>query len=202
MARNKLSGSIVYKGFFKNLESRFGKETACEIWQNANSRLAQLEKAYPNIDGDSKMMILPAAALYFSMDNLSPNEAFELLRDYGEQFGKKLSGIIHGITCIPGVPLLLWNNMPKLMREMSSEKNGYTRRIVSENDKLVAVDILSCPLHEAAKAIGCEKIARVVCAMDKAYMGGFKHIDYTRTKSVAEGELCCDYRLSFNKNKK
>lgn len=31
--------------------------------------------------------------------------------------------------------------------------------------------------------------------MDKEYMTGFRGIDYKRTKSVAEGDECCDYRL-------
>lgn len=44
-------------------------------------------------------------------------------------------------------------------------------------------------------------LALVVCAMDKAYMTGFKHIRYTRTTSVAEGHECCDYRLSYDRSK-
>lgn len=91
--------------------------------------------------------------------------------------------------------------MPKLMRITSSPEKGYTRRIVSETKELVGVDILSCPLHDAAVKIGVPEAALVVCAMDKAYMTGFKHIRYTRTTSVAEGDECCDYRLSFDPDK-
>ena len=85
---------------------------------------------------------------------------------------------------------------------MSSPEMGYTRRIVSETSELVGVDILSCPLHNAAVRIGIPQAALVVCAMDKAYMTGFKYIRYTRTLSVAEGADCCDYRLSYDKYKK
>ena len=92
--------------------------------------------------------------------------------------------------------------MPKLMRKMSSEKAGYTRRIISETKEFVGVDILSCPLYDAAIKIGMPEVATAVCAMDKAYMTGFKHINYTRTTSVAEGDSCCDYRLSYDKSKK
>lgn len=35
----------------------------------------------------------------------------------------------------------------------------------------------------------------MICCMDKEYMTGFRGIDYKRTKSVAEGNECCDYRL-------
>ncbi len=87
------------------------------------------------------------------------------------------------------------------MRNSSSPEKGYTRRIVSETAELVAVDILSCPLHDAAVKIGIPEAALMVCAMDKAYMTGFKHICYTRTTSVAEGAECCDYRLSYDVQK-
>lgn len=105
------------------------------------------------------------------------------------------------LTSIPGMPELLWRHMPTLMRAMSSDKKGYTRRIVSETDELVAVDILSCPIHDSAEKLGVPEAAQVICAMDKAYMTGFRRILYTRTTSVAEGDKCCDYRLRYDRSK-
>lgn len=147
------------------------------------------------------MMILPAAALYLSLEKHIPDDAVTLLCTYGTHMGEKIAGIVHGITSIPGVSQLLWKNVPGIMRKMSSPEAGYTRRIVSENKDLVGVDILSCPLHDAAVKIGVPQTVLVVCAMDKAYMTGFKYIRYTRTTSVAEGDTCCDYRLSYDKKK-
>ena len=42
----------------------------------------------------------------------------------------------------------------------------------------------------------------MICCMDKQYMTGFRGVKYTRTKSVAEGDDCCDYRLRDNRKKK
>lgn len=201
MARDKLKKSIVFKGFRKTLAVQLGEESAGVLWQTANEHLAELERRHPDITGDSKMMVLPAAALHLALMEHAP-EQIGLLRNYGTQTGQKIAKIIHGITSIPGIPELLWKRMPGLMRSMSSAEKGYTRRIVSENRELVGVDILSCPLHDAAVKIGVPEAALVVCAMDKAYMTGFKHICYTRTTSVAEGAGCCDYRLTYDKNKK
>lgn len=198
---DKLRKSIVYRGFLQVLEDQFGKDPAGQIWAEANRNLSQLEHTYPEIKGDSKMMVLPAAALYKALYQYAPEQAFELLREYGTKTGKKISKVIHAFTSIPGVPGLLWRNMHKLMRKMSSPQKGYTRHIVSETNELVAVDILSCPLHDAALKIGFPEAAKVVCAMDKAYMTGFRYIDYTRTTSVAEGDQCCDYRLRYDKQK-
>lgn len=198
---SKLEKSIVYRGFAKVLEEQFGKENARQIWKEANQYLEQLEYTYPDITGDSKMMVLPAAALYKALYAYAPEQALELLREYGTKMGNKTGKVIHGVTTIPGVSLLLWKNMSRLMRNMSSAKKGYTRQIISETDELVAVDILSCPLHDVAVRIGVPEAAQVVCAMDKAYMTGFKYINYTRSTSVAEGDQCCDYRLSYDSSK-
>lgn len=198
----KLERSIIFKGFRSTLVERFGAENAGAIWTQANVNLCELENQYPEICGDNKMLILPAAALYISLSQYDSEQALSLLKAYGTKVGSKIAGMVHAITSIPGVSALLWKNMSKLMRKMSSPEAGYTRKIVSETDKLVGVDILSCPLHNAAVKIGVPEAAQVVCAMDKAYMTGFKHIRYTRTTSVAEGDLCCDYRLVFDKSKR
>ena len=202
MSKDKLKKSIVYKNFKKVLIQKLGNEKANRMCGEANVNLNQFEKQYPDIKGDEKMMILPAASLYIELKKEVPDEALNILKDYGKEMGEKIAKLIHSITSIPGVSKMLWNNMPKLMRKSSSEKKGYTRKIVGETKELVGVDILSCPLHDVAIKIGMPEVAQVVCAMDKAYMSGFKYINYTRTTSVAEGDSCCDYRLSYDKNKK
>ena len=193
---SKLDKSFVYKGFRTLLAERNGEAEAQRIWADASLRLAALEKAHPDLDSDSRMMILPAAALY----QVSP-ETLPLMREYAADMGRRIGRVIHGVTSIPGVSRLLWSQMPRLMRTMSSPEKGYERRIVSETKELVGVDILSCPLHEAAKRLGVPEVAAVVCAMDKAYMTGFKFIQYTRTTAIGEGDACCDYRLRFDPDK-
>ena len=197
---DKLSRSFFFKGFRKTLVAQFGEDLTHQIWTEATAALDQLQKQYWDLDNDSKMMILPAAALLGALRKAAPEQALPLLTAYGRSVGEKIAGIVHGITSIPGVSKLLWKAMPKLMRSMSDPGKGYTRRIVSENSELVGVDILSCPLHDTAVKIGIPEAALIVCAIDKAYMTGFRHIQYTRTTSVAEGAECCDYRLRYDPN--
>lgn len=198
---DKLRKSLIFKGFRKVLATEFGEAKADKIWKEANQNLLELESKFPDITGDNKMMILPSAALYLALRNHAPDQALPLMRSYGTRIGDKMAGIVHGITSIPGVSRLMWKNAPRLMRNSSSPKKGYTRRIISETSDLVGVDILSCPLHDAAIRIGVPEAVLMVCAMDKAYMSGFKHIRYTRTTSVGEGDECCDYRLSYDQTK-
>lgn len=194
---SQLDRSFVYKGFKTLLTEHRGAEDAQRIWADTAQRLTALEQAHPDLDRDSRMMLLPAAALYQADPALLP-----LLLDYAVDMGRRIGKVVHAATSIPGVSRLLWSQMPRLMRAMSSPDKGYERCIISETRELVGVDILACPLHKAAVRIGMPEIAAVVCAMDKAYMTGFKYIEYTRTTAIGEGDPCCDYRLRFDPNKK
>ncbi len=189
--------NLVFQGFKKTLVVECGAEEGQRIWQEASRNYAALKAAHSDLDSDSRMLILPAAAIY-----QAEPECLLLLWEYAAELGSKIGKVVHGLTSIPGVSRLLWANMPKIMRRASSPGKGYERRIVSETRELVGVDILSCPLCNAAQKIGVPEVASVICAMDKAYMTGFKYIDYTRTTALGEGDAFCDYRLRFDPTKK
>lgn len=198
---NKLDRSIIYKKFRLVLTEQYGKAAADKIWSEADVNLKRLLKEHKAAGSDEKMMVLPLSAIYTALKKYDCENALPLLKAYGIQAGEKISAIIHKITSVPGLPQLLWSNMPALMRATSSPQKGYKRKIVSETKELVGVDILVCPLHEMAKKLGTPEITAVVCLIDKGQMAGFKHIEYTRTKALGDGDGCCDYRLKFERNK-
>ena len=198
---SKLDNSFIYKKFKNKLIKKYGKDKADAIWVDANAEFTHLIKKYSNASSDEKMMVLPLSALYTTLKKHNVENALDLLKEYGIQAGDELSALIGKITSIPGLPCLLWMNMPTLMRKTSSPKKGYERRIVSDTKELVGVDILTCPLFEMAKELGTPEIASVVCSIDKGQMTGFKYIDYTRTMALGDGDEFCDYRLRFNKSK-
>ena len=163
--------------------------------------MKNLFNEYKKIGSDEKLIILPLAAIYLSMKEENLENPLELLNQYGKETGKRFSKLIRKITSFPGVPEFLWKNMSSLMRKNSSPEKGYQRKIISETKELVAVDILVCPLHEMAKKLGIPEITSVVCLIDKGQMTGFKHIEYTRTKALGDGDIFCDYRLRYDKEK-
>ena len=73
--------------------------------------------------------------------------------------------------------------------------------IIHALTSLPGVDILSCPYHEMAKELGCEKAVLCICHMDKEYSKGFRHIRYDRNSAVSEGARACEYRLRFDPEK-
>ena len=196
---NPLNGQWFYRGFRKQIRAELGRQRAEAVWREAGWEYARILTTDPALKRHKGAMTLPAVALYRAITEHGGN-AEALLNAYGDHMGRRFAGIVHGITSIPGVSRLIWRHVAGIMDSMSSEKLGYRRRIVSEPPDLYGVDILSCPYHELAKALGNEKAVLCICHMDKAYMKGFRHIRYERTTAVSEGAVCCDYRLRYDRN--
>ena len=195
----KLDKSFVFKGFRKDLEAQYGTKKAAAIWQYAGRELQKLEAAEPEADKTSRSFVFPAVALYRAVDHYAPEEALTVTRAYGTKTGLRMKGIFRKVTALPGVPNLMWKNMDKIAAKMSS---GYDCENLIVTAHLCSLDVKRCPLYDKAKELGTPEAVQMICCMDKEYMTGFRGIDYIRTKSVAEGDDCCDYRLRDSRRKR
>lgn len=196
---NPLTRQWFYRGFRKQLRAILGSQRAEAVWREAGQEYTRILTTDPSLKRHKGAMALPAVTLYRTLTSRGEN-AEALLNAYGDHVGSRFAGIVHGITGIPGVSRLIWRHVAGIIERMSGENLGYRRRIVSEPPDLYGVDILSCPYHELAKALGNERAVLCICHMDKAYMKGFRHIRYERTTAVSEGAECCDYRLRYDWN--
>ena len=195
-----MNRQLFFLGFRKQLRAVLAPEKATSIWEDAGQEYNRLLAADPALKSHKGALALPVVALYRALSS-SGEDAEALLNAYGDRLGVKFAGIVHALTCIPGVSRLLWKRVDRIMDKMSGEAKGYRRRIVSKPPDMYGVDILSCPYHELAKQLGAEKAVLCICHMDKAYMKGFHHIRYERTTAVSEGAECCDYRLRYDPEK-
>ena len=195
----KLNKSFVFKKFKNELEAKYGPKKAAAIWRYAGHVLQKLEAAEPDTDKNSRSFVFPAVALYRAVRHYAPDEALAVTRAYGTKTGIRMRNIFRKVTALPGVPTLMWNNMDKIAAKMSS---GYECRDVVVTEHLCSLDVTGCPLYDKAKALGTPEAVQMICCMDKEYMTGFRGVKYTRTKSVAEGDDCCDYRLEDARKKR
>ena len=191
---------VFYRSFRRKLTALCGRQTAERIWNSADREYCRILCENPGLRKHKGAMVLPAVALYRAM-KAEGLDAEKLLNSWGDETGRKLASMVHVLTGIPGLPGLLWNNIERIADMMSSEKNGYRRRLVSEPPVMYGVDILSCPYHNLAKLMGEEKAVLCICHLDKAYMKGFRKIRYERGTAVSEGAPYCDYRLRFDPEK-
>ncbi len=188
----KLDKLYMFKGSKKELVKKYGAQAASGIWNKANAEYEKLLMKEPNADKSSKSFVFPAVAIYRAVEEYAPEDALPLTRAIGTKTGLKLKKIFNRITSLPGIPKLMWRNMDKLAAKMS---DGYETRNVCVSSDICSMDVIGCPLYDKAKELETPEAAQMICCMDKEYMTGFRGIDYKRTKSVAEGDDCCDYRL-------
>ena len=183
----------IFKGIKRELAAKYGVGKSDEIWKYANSEYNKLKTDEPDADKTSRSFVFPAVSIYRAIEHFAPGEALGGMRSYGTQLGLKLKRLFRRITSLPGMPALMWKNMDKIAAKMSS---GYeVKNVRVEKDKCY-MDIVACPLYDKAKALGTPEAVQMICCMDKEYMKGFRGVEYKRTKSVAEGDDCCDYRLN------
>ena len=190
--KHKLDKSILFKGFLKDLTTRYGMRTAAVIWEEANRELERLETGHPNAERRDLAMVFPAVALYRAIEKNVPGDALEATRAYGTKVGQKYGNILRKVTALPGMPSLIWKKMPAIAKKMT---DGYECEDVIVDDQHCSLRITGCPMYNRAGALDCPEAAQLICCLDKEYLNGFRGIEYTRNRSLAEGDAYCDYLL-------
>ncbi|MBR3508002.1 MAG: L-2-amino-thiazoline-4-carboxylic acid hydrolase [Lachnospiraceae bacterium] len=183
----------IFKRIKKDLAVRYGAENEARIWTCAQEEYMRLERVKPNADKESRSFVFPAVSIYRAIENYAPGEALEVTRAFGTKTGLWLKKLFRRFTALPGIPTLMWKNMDKIAAKMST---GYEIKNLQVNENKCFMDVTGCPLYDKAKELGTPEAIQMICCMDKEYMNGFRGINYKRTKSVAEGDDCCDYRMT------
>lgn len=198
--KHKLDKSILFKGFLKDLAARYSAKIAAIIWEDADRELERLETDHPDAERRDLTMVFPAVALYRAIEKNVPGDALEATRAYGTKVGHKYCNILRKVTALPGMPSLIWKKMPAIARKMT---DGYECENVIVDDQHCSLRITGCPMYNRAVALDCPEAAQLICCLDKEYLNGFRGVEYTRNRSLAEGDAYCDYLLenSCKKNK-
>jgi len=188
--------NLVMNQFKPMINSRFGKESTA-VWKAAKEQTRAVKAEYPGIRKDIQMVIYPIAGLYKAMQNyVSKEDARKYMIEFAPVPGTKLKNFLLFLTGFPGVSAYMWKNVDSIMRKSGSEAKGYKSRFYGKHGNEAAMDVLECPLYEAFKTMGIPEIATVVCEMYLIYSNGYKGIEFSRTKALANGDSCCDYRYS------
>ncbi len=177
--------------FFEN----FDKNTAKRLYDKSNRFAKEYAKNYKDTSIDTKQGAFPIAGMYTALqEQMDAQDAKKMMLDYVPVVGEKLRKYMLAVTGIPGITIFLWKNIEKIMSIAGSEKKGYKSRIYGVNGNKASMDILVCPIHNMLVKLGVPEISVVMCKLDLIYSTGYAGIEFKRTKSVAAGDDCCDYR--------
>lgn len=193
--KNSVNKSAYSKDFLVMIRNNFGEAEADDICKLANEYSDEYINTHPNAYGSAVKVSYPFAGVYKALQKyISKEKALQMMKAYAPQIGEKQRRKYWEITSVPGIPTLIWANFEIIMKVAGSEKAGYKSVFYGINGNEAGVDILSCPVVDALKEIGMPEVAPVMCAIDQVYSTGYRGIRFKRTKSVAEGDDCCDYR--------
>ena len=193
--KNSVYKSSFAKEFLVMVKERFEKREAEEICRLANAYSDEYVNAHPNAYGSAVKVSYPFAGVYRALQKyVSKEEALQLMKECAPRIGETMRKKFWRFTSLPGMPVLLWANFEKIMEIAGSEKAGYQSRQYGKKGNEAGLDILSCPVVNALEEIGMPEVAPIMCAIDQIYSTGYRGIQFRRTKSVAEGDDCCDYR--------
>ena len=195
--RNSVYKSAYAKEFFNMVKANFDKDEAESICKLANEYSDEYINTHKNAYGSAVKVSYPLAGVYMALQKyVSKEDALEMMKDYAPTIGEKFRKKYWRFTSVPGVSSLIWANFEKIMKIAGSDKAGYKSRLLGKSGNEAGLDILSCPVVNALAEIGMPEVAPVMCAIDQVYSTGYRGIRFKRTKSVAEGDDCCDYRYT------
>ena len=90
------------------------------------------------------------------------------------------------------------DTLTKFMAALDAWKQGEAMEIdlLEQNEERLSFNVTRCKYAEMYRQLGIPELGRILsCGRDFALMEGFNpEIHLTRTQTIMEGALCCDFR--------
>lgn len=172
-----------------------------EVFDKAKANLSLLADQYSHKEKGEKRhlygTILPRVAMYRALrEKLSIEETVavfdETIRIAGGEVGEKL----HKLTSYPLMKGLFMKLFGYMVTNMFGEKAGFKQKVYKKNRKALHLDILECPYCRASQETDTMPIAHTYCDSDVYCYGNLSGIEFVRTKTIARGGDCCDFRFT------
>ena len=180
---------------------RLSPEMSTRVWSDATARLAQMFEDHPDLPkgvaAHTDNFIFPAAAIYLSLKETAPDEAYDILKVTMKERSTKMGCSIAKMTKIPGFKsffLFVWD---KLSHSMFSVKSGFKNTFYPKKKGEFRMDITECPYHKYLKEAGCPEINILFCNNDVYQYGNLPGLKFTRTKTIGAGDGLCDFKMEI-----
>lgn len=191
------------KSFKKEMDRRLSKADSNKAWQDAHSRLAKIHAAYPNLPkgvrSHTDTYIFPAAAIYFSIKEVAPDEAFDIMRDVMRTSTEKIGKMLGRMTKIPGFKRFFLKGWDVMSHKMFGPKAGFSNVFYPKEKDRFKMDITGCPYHKYLTELGCPEINILFCDNDVYTYGNLPGMNFIRTKTLGAGDELCDFCMEIEK---
>ena len=182
----------------KSLMEWFGAERGEALWQKAE---AEYQTLLPLAEHESKSRkknlvngIYPFAAVYRVLlsENMSREDAMECMFAIMKQH--TLAGNRKNYERMGKLPFFF----PLFRKMFTIGLSGDSWQVewISNDRKQFSYNIRKCLWHDACTELGCPELCRIFCRNDELnFTDVSKHLYFKRSKTLGEGQDCCDFRF-------
>lgn len=150
-----------------------------------------------------KGQILPAIAVFKTLCSImSEDEAFDVIRGYIFNNAKRARKTYDKLMKIPGAYRLMPFAASKVMNRSFDEEAGFERKTIMISGGIWRVDMTKCPYHDVLKSYGYDRLCKLFCETDDICNAELHpKLVWHRTKTLGNGDDCCDFCLRISSKK-
>ena len=192
------------KEFKAEIERRFPPDKAERIWKRSQVRLAKIYQRYPDlpkgVSFHTDAFIFPAAAIYLSIKEVSPDAAYDIVKEVMRKISLKRGQAFKKMMKIPGFRSFFLNMWEPVSRKMFGKDAGFENVFYPKVKGEFQMDITACPYHKYLTELRCPEINSLFCDNDIYSYGDLPGLRFIRTKTIGSGGDLCDFRLVMEKD--
>ncbi len=198
---NSLNKSIL-SFIKKDCTVAFGNEKGMKIYTDSSFILTELLETadFRNskaVEKHLRYFILPEIAFYRAMQNngIAKEKAYLFLHEELQKTAIKAGRKIGIFQILPFFFYITKWIVKKTMAHYFP-KEGWQTEWKVDNKKELAMNMHSCLYLETFRKYGCLEICKATCDTDITTYGGLSpKVIFLRTKTLAEGGDCCDFKF-------
>lgn len=143
--------------------------------------------------------IISNIALYrcFIDKGLSKNKAKELVKEYSFHIAQKAHRLLKIFFYIPG----FFRLFRFFMRKGMAGEEIWQSKILSDNDKCYAVDVLKCLWADTCSFFECPELCEIFCLCDHIVFGNIEGLVFERSQTLGMKGERCDFCFINKKGK-
>ena len=193
------------KVFIRNhIEKKLLSPTADRVWDRAYLELEMIYSSYRDVPkkvaAHTDNFIFPAAAIYRALKKYAPEHAYEIMKTSMMEQSQKKGKSLAKMAKIPGFTRFFLSLWPPVSRKMFGEESGFKNVFYPCEKEEFRMDITQCPYHKYLTELGCGELNKLFCDNDVYSYGNIPGLKFTRTKTIGDGDECCDFKMEGTTN--
>lgn len=133
---------------------------------------------------------------------MSEEEAFGVVRGYVFNKAKRARTIYDKLMKIPRAYTLMPFAALMAMKISFNKEAGFARKDIMLSGGVWRVDMTKCPYNNVLKSYDCGRLCILFCKTDDICNSNLHpKLDWRRTKTLGNGDDCCDFYLKISSKK-